>query len=124
MKNIVLLGATGSIGTQTIDVVKHHSDEFKIVAVGAGSNINKLKELLVDLPDVHSISVAKEADALALKEMYPHLQVYFGDEGLKTLAGLADYDIFVNAIVGFRGLVPTLTAIENKRTIALANKVK
>ena len=45
MKDLILLGASGSIGTQTIDVVKHHSDEFKIVAVGAGSNINKLKEV-------------------------------------------------------------------------------
>lgn len=122
MKKIVLLGATGSIGTQTIDVVKHHQDEFQIVAVGAGNNINKLKTLLVDLPDVHSISVAKQEDALSLKADYPHLNIYYGEEGLQTLASLEEYDIFVNAIVGFRGLVPTLKAIENKRTIALANK--
>ena len=122
MKKIVLLGATGSIGTQTIDVVKHHRDEFHIVAIAAGNNIAKLEELLIDLPDVHTISVAQEDAAKQLQEKYPQYTVLYGEEGLKALAQLEDYDVFVNAIVGFRGLVPTLCAIENKRTIALANK--
>lgn len=122
MKKIVLLGATGSIGTQTIDVVKHHSDCFQIVAVAAGNNIQKLEELLMDLPNVHTICVAKKEAAEQLHLKYPQYHIYYGDDGLKTLAALDDYDIFVNAIVGFRGLVPTLTAIEHKKCIALANK--
>lgn len=122
MKKIVLLGATGSIGTQTIEVVNSHSDQFQIVAAAAGKNIAKLQELLNDMPYVHTISVADETDAEFMRQTYPHLTVYSGEEGLKQLAALSDYDIFVNAIVGFRGLVPTMTAIENRRTIALANK--
>ena len=71
MKKIVLLGATGSIGTQTIDVVKHHRDEFQIVAIAAGNNIAKLEELLIDLPDVHTINGAQADAAKQLQEKYP-----------------------------------------------------
>ncbi len=122
MKRIVLLGATGSIGTQTVDVVLHHKDEFCIVGLSAGRNINKLKELLELLPNVQHVCVADESSMEELKELYPNKCWYCGDDGLKQLAALQDYDIFVDAVVGFRGLVPALTAIKNKKIIALANK--
>ncbi len=122
MKRIVLLGATGSIGTQTVDVVLHHKDEFCIVGLSAGRNINKLKELLGLLPNVQHVCVADESSMEELKELYPNKCWYCGDDGLKQLAALQDYDIFVDAVVGFRGLVPALTAIKNKKIIALANK--
>ncbi len=122
MKKIVLLGASGSIGTQTIDVVKHHDDEFMIVAVSIGHNVKKLEELLVDLPHLKAICVANHEDMLYLQDKYPNYEYYDGDEGLKALASLDDYDIFVNAVVGFRGLVPLLCAIEHDKVIALANK--
>lgn len=122
MKKIVLLGASGSIGTQTIDVVKHHDDEFMIVAVSIGHNVKKLEELLVDLPHLKAICVANHEDMLYFQDKYPNYEYYDGDEGLKALASLDDYDIFVNAVVGFRGLVPLLCAIEHDKVIALANK--
>lgn len=122
MKKIVLLGASGSIGTQTIDVVSHHRDEFMIVAVSIGHNVQKLEELLVDLPFLKAICVANKNDMDYLQGKYPNYQYYYGDEGLKSLAMIDDYDIFVNAVVGFRGLVPLLSAIENDKVIALANK--
>ena len=113
MKRIVLLGASGSIGSQTIDVVLHHKDEFSIVAVSVGKNIEKLKMLLAKIPSIQHVCVRLE---------YPDKQWYSGDEGLQALAGLAEYDIFVDAVVGFRGLLPALTAIANHKVIALANK--
>ena len=122
MKRIVLLGATGSIGTQTVDVVLHHSDEFCIVALSCGHNIEKLKELLAQLKDVKHVCVADEEQISDLAKAYPMITWYAGDEGLKQLASLKDYDIFVDAVVGFRGLVPCLTAIEHNKIIALANK--
>lgn len=122
MKKIVLLGATGSIGTQTIDVVKHHKTEYEIIGLSAGHNIKKLIALLQECPKVHHVCVSEKKDKEALEAQFPNIRFTYGEEGLCELASLSDYDIFVNAIVGFRGLVPTLTAIENQKVIALANK--
>ncbi|RJW26420.1 1-deoxy-D-xylulose-5-phosphate reductoisomerase [Eubacterium sp. TF05-29] len=122
MKRIVLLGASGSIGSQTIDVVLHHKDEFSIVAVSVGKNIEKLKMLLAKIPSIQHVCVADEQVKEVLRLEYPGKQWYSGDEGLQALAGLAEYDIFVDAVVGFRGLLPALTAIANHKVIALANK--
>lgn len=122
MKRIVLLGASGSIGSQTIDVVLHHKDEFSIVAVSVGKNIEKLKMLLAKIPSIQHVCVADEQVKEVLRLEYPDKQWYSGDEGLQALAGLAEYDIFVDAVVGFRGLLPALTAVANHKVIALANK--
>ncbi|MEG0528073.1 1-deoxy-D-xylulose-5-phosphate reductoisomerase [Amedibacillus sp. YH-ame6] len=122
MKRLVLLGASGSIGTQTINVVEHHCDEFKIIAFSIGHNIDMLHELIKRMPHVKHICVADKEDMEQLQNRYQDIEFYFGEEGLKELASLKDYDIFVNAIVGFRGLVPTLTAIEHDKCVALANK--
>ncbi len=121
MKRIVLLGASGSIGMQTIDVVLQHKDLFEIVAFGVGRNIQKAREIL-ELISVDTIAVEKEEDAIVLRKEYPNLTVYSGDEGLVQLAKYEDYDVLVNALVGFVGFMPTLKAIECKHDIALANK--
>ena len=122
MKNIVLLGASGSIGTQTIDVVLHHSDKFRIIGLSVGHNIQKLKEILSQVKTVRYVSVADAQHLSVLEELYPDITFYSGDEGLVKLAKLTDYDIFVDAVVGFRGLLPCLEAINNGKDIALANK--
>ena len=122
MKKIMLLGATGSIGTQTIDVVLQHQDQFQIIGLGAGKNIKKLMEILQLLKDVQYVSVANQEDAEVLSQTYPSLTIFYGDEGLKQLASIQSYDVLVNAVVGFRGLVPTLCAIEQDKDVALANK--
>ena len=122
MKKLVLLGATGSIGTQTIDVVLHHRNEFSIIGLSAGHNMKKLSELLQVCPNVNYVCVAREADMEEMQKMYPSMKFFHGEEGLCQLASLSEYDVFVNAIVGFRGLLPTLAAIRNQKVIALANK--
>ncbi|MCF0114327.1 MAG: 1-deoxy-D-xylulose-5-phosphate reductoisomerase [Erysipelotrichaceae bacterium] len=121
MKKIVLLGATGSIGTQTVEVVKDHSDLFEIVAMSCGKNIVKLKELLGKV-DCKYLCVQNEEDVEVLKADYPDKEIYWGDEGLMKLAQLETYDVLMNALVGFAGLKPTMAAISHKKDIALANK--
>lgn len=121
MKKIVLLGASGSIGLQTIDVVKSNLDLFEIVGISIGNNIEILEKILLEI-NVKNVCVKNEKDFLILKEKYKYINFYYGDEGLIHLVNLSDYDLLVNALVGFVGFKPTLTAIENKKDIALANK--
>ena len=121
MKNITVLGVTGSIGMQTVDVVKNHLDKFKIVAMSAGYNIKQVEEIL-EMIDVEYVCVVQKKDAQYLQEKYPDLKVTYGQEGLIKIATLPQIDIVLNAIVGFAGLVPTIEAINAKKDIALANK--
>ena len=121
MKNISVLGVTGSIGMQCVDVVKNNPNEFKIIGVAAGNNIEKLIEV-IELLSPKYISVKNEEDALKLKEKYPEIDFSFGDEGLIKIATLNEVEVVLNAVVGFAGLVPTIQAIKQGKDIALANK--
>ena len=121
MKRIVLLGASGSIGLQTIDVVEQHPDEFEIVGLSVGKNISVLREILKRL-SVYSVCVQNESDLPQLKEDFPDISFLSGEEGLEKLVTVEDYDVLVNALVGFVGLNPTYKAIETGHDIALANK--
>ena len=121
MKKICVLGVTGSIGTQTVDVVKNHLEDFEIISMSAGHNIQLLEELMNEV-SVQHICVQEKKDYEYLQNKYPNHHFYYGTEGLITIATLNDVDIVLNAIVGFAGLVPTMKAIENHKDIALANK--
>lgn len=121
MKKICVLGVTGSIGTQTVDVVKNHSDEFEIVAMSAGHNIQVLEDIMTQITVQH-ICVQDKHDKLYLEGKYPHIHFYDGVDGLIQIATLKDVDIVLNAIVGFAGLLPTMKAIQAHKDIALANK--
>lgn len=120
MKKICLLGATGSIGTSTLDVIKNNSDKFQLVAMSFGKNIEKVEEIIKDFGPKY-ISVQTEILAEVLKNKYPHIQIFQGDEGLNQLVQ-TDYDLLLNAVMGSVGLIPTMTAIELGRDIAIANK--
>lgn len=121
MKKIAVLGVTGSIGTQTVDVVKHHSDEFEIVAMSAGKNIELLEKIMVSLPVKH-ICVQNESDKEYLQRKYKDRCFYSGEQGLIKISTMNEVDVVLNAIVGFAGLLPTMEAIKAKKDIALANK--
>ncbi len=121
MKKICVLGVTGSIGTQTVDVVRNHSDEFEIVAMSAGHNIKLLEDIMKDITVQH-ICVQEQRDKEYLEKKYPHQCFYSGTEGLVQIATLENVDIVLNAIVGFAGLLPTIKAIQSHKDIALANK--
>ncbi len=120
MKKIILLGASGSIGIQSIDVILQHSDKFEIVALSCGRNIIKLKEILTMISIEH-VCVQLKEDYLYLKEEYPNIHFYYGDKGILEMLDM-DAHIVINAIVGFAGLAPTLKIIQTKKVLALANK--
>ncbi|MDD6259403.1 MAG: 1-deoxy-D-xylulose-5-phosphate reductoisomerase, partial [Erysipelotrichaceae bacterium] len=122
MKKLLLLGASGSIGTQTIDIITQHPDQFQLVSFGVGHQIDKAEEYLKMFPDIHSFSVMEKEDALKLQKKYPDKEVLYGEEGMQELACRNDYDLLVNALVGFAGFMPTLKAIQSHHNIALANK--
>ncbi|MBR3310391.1 MAG: 1-deoxy-D-xylulose-5-phosphate reductoisomerase [Solobacterium sp.] len=121
MKKLVLLGASGSIGLQTIDVVLQHPSDFVITGIGVGRNIPVLKDILSKI-EVKYVSVQEEEAAAELKKEFPHISFFHGDEGLIEVLKKADYDVLVNALVGFTGFLPTLYAIEHGKDVALANK--
>ena len=122
MKRLVLLGASGSIGVQTVDIVQQHPDLFEIVSFGVGRNIAKAKEYLELFPDIQTFSVQYQEDAEVLQKQYPDKKVLSGEEGMEEIVSQDNYDVLVNALVGFAGFLPTLKAIETHHDVALANK--
>ncbi|WP_404997047.1 1-deoxy-D-xylulose-5-phosphate reductoisomerase [Caldifermentibacillus hisashii] len=122
MKGISLLGATGSIGTQTIDIIRSNRDQFELVAIAVGKNLELTREIINEFhPKL--VSVQNQAEAAILQREYAGIsKILSGDEGLIEVAVHPDANVFVNAILGSVGLVPTLNAIEAGKTIALANK--
>ncbi len=118
-KRILLLGASGSIGKQSIDIIKEHSDQLELVGASVGSNVAYLEQLLNEfsLSFVYSINKCDE-----LMEKFPDVHFYYGEDGLSEIVKEKEYDLLENALVGFTGFLPTLRAIENKKDVALANK--
>jgi 1-deoxy-D-xylulose-5-phosphate reductoisomerase len=122
LKKISLMGATGSIGTQTLDVIREHPEEFKLTALSVGKNIDAARKMIAEFHPF-LVSVQREEDAeLLRKDVPPSVKVLYGEEGLVQVACHQDADILVNAVLGSVGLYPTLQAIEAGKTIAIANK--
>ncbi|PIC97203.1 1-deoxy-D-xylulose-5-phosphate reductoisomerase [Sporosarcina sp. P26b] len=121
MKKINLLGATGSIGTQTLSIIAAHPDRFELTAMSAGRNIQKVSEIIAQFhPKL--VSVLEEADAVRLQNEFPDVQFVHGDEGLIEAAVGMEADVLLNSVIGSVGLRPTLAAIKAGMTIAIANK--
>lgn len=115
-----MLGASGSIGTQTVDVIREHSVDLKLVGVSVGYNVDYLVKLLDEFSDIkYAYTIEKNLD---LMEKYPKIQFFYGEAGLEEMARLDDYTTLVNALVGFVGFKPTVEAIKRQKYIALANK--
>jgi len=122
-KQIAILGSTGSIGTQALQVIAEHSDLYEVYALTANNQV----ELLIEqarkfMPEV--VVIANEAKYIQLKEALNDLpiKVYAGDDALAQVVEAAPIDIVLTAMVGFAGLKPTINAIRAKKKIALANK--
>ena len=120
-KHITLLGATGSIGIQTIDIIREHPQEFKLVAFSAGRNLDKTREIIREFSPA-LVSVQNENDAILLKKEFPSIELAYGSKGLIEVATHSDASVLVNAVLGSVGLESTLEAIKQQKTIALANK--
>jgi len=124
MKTISLLGSTGSIGRNVLAVIRQFPDRFRIAGLAAGRNIGLLKEQIVEFKP-QCISVADEGLARRLAEVLPagfQDRIFWGLEGNRRVATIAEADMVVTAVVGSVGLLPTLDAIEAGKDIGLANK--
>lgn len=124
MKNIYLLGATGSIGTQTIEIIEKHPSEFNLKAITGYHNLNKIIEITNKF-DLDIVSVKDETDASKLRKVFPKLNVVYGEEGLCEVARFNSLDnsgVLINALVGMVGLKPTIESIKIHRDVLLANK--
>ncbi|MEA5095441.1 1-deoxy-D-xylulose 5-phosphate reductoisomerase [bioreactor metagenome] len=124
MKYISILGSTGSIGTQTLDVVREHADELKVCAITGNNNIELLREQIIEFSPM-LCCVMNEEKASALRSMLPShikIEIISGMDGLITAAEYEKSEIIVTAVSGMIGLKPTVAAIKKGKTIALANK--
>ena len=117
MRKVILLGASGSIGKQTLDIIEDHRSEIEVVALSVGHNIDFLRSYLKDHDILCAYAIKVPED---IKEAYPNFTFYEGEELLSLLD--VEYDLLINALVGFVGFRPTLKAIRAGRDVALANK--
>ena len=124
MKSVTILGSTGSIGTQALDVVRRNAERFKVVGLSvAGANqelfVGQIREFLPPL-----VAIADEDAAADIKQRIGGLrgvEMLVGPQAAETLAGEAEADVVLNALVGSAGLAPTMAALQNGKTVALAN---
>ena len=121
MKKLAILGSTGSIGQSTLDVISRNSNDFRIIALAAGQNLDLLEQQIRSFkPEV--VSVANQEIADALGKRVRSVEILSGLEGMNCIASHNSVDFVVSAIVGSAGLIPTLTSIKSGKTIGLANK--
>ena len=121
MKKISILGSTGSIGTQALDVIAHNQDKFKVTALSCAKSLPLLCRQIEEFSP-EAVAVKDEADAKELADKYKKLEIFWGAEGLKTIASMESCDMVLNSLMGMKGLEPTMAAIESGKDIAFANK--
>jgi 1-deoxy-D-xylulose-5-phosphate reductoisomerase len=125
VKAITLVGSTGSIGTQTLDIVSQYPDQFRIVGLAAGSNVEMFASQIRQFrPQIAAIFAADKLPALkeALIDLDPQPILLAGEAGVIEVARYGEAETVVTGIVGCAGLLPTIAAIEAGKDIALANK--
>ncbi len=120
MKKITILGSTGSIGTQSLEVIKNHPDRFTVEALTCRKNIERLAEQIQMFRPSFAVT-EKAEDAERLAKIFPETEFSWGEKGLIEAAG-GGCDMVLNSLVGMRGLAPTCAAIASGKDIALANK--
>jgi 1-deoxy-D-xylulose-5-phosphate reductoisomerase len=122
-KKVSILGSTGSIGRSTLEVIEQSSSQCEVVGLAAGRNLELLKKQVEKFrPKLISCAVKEDADVLLEDNRFQDVKILFGIEGAEEIARDPETDIVVSAITGINGLRPTLAAIDEGKTIALANK--
>ena len=122
MKKILILGSTGSIGTNALELIRNNREQYQVVGISGNKNIELLKKQIEEFKPT-SIYIGAEEDALNLKKEYSFIEeVYFGENGLAELSKNSDYDIILTAVSGAIGIDATVEAIKREKRIALANK--
>ena len=120
-KKIAILGSTGSIGTQALDIIQTHKESYQAAVLSCAKNISLLR---MQIQEFHpaAVVVKEKKDWETLKQEFPEIVFYHGAEGLREVVRDQDYDLLLNALVGMQGLVPTYEALSAGRDVALANK--
>ena len=122
MMKVCLLGASGSIGQQTLEVMQDNPNDFDLVAFSVGRRVRKIANILKNYPNVRAVCLQDKEDAKRYQSKYTNVIFFWGDDGLNQLIKISKADIVVNALVGFVGLKPSITALENNKILCLANK--
>ncbi len=123
MKNVVVMGSTGSIGTQTLEIIRDHKDELRAVALTANSSIDLIEEQALEFrPLIVAMNDEEAAETLSQRLAGTGIKVLSGMDGLIGAASMEEADIVVTAMVGMIGIRPTIAAIKAGHDIALANK--
>ena len=123
MKKVAILGSTGTIGRNTLDVIRHHRRHFRVTALAAGSNIRLLEEQIREFrPEIVSLERKEDAEFIRNRFKKDSLRVTHGLDGAQEIGGDPGNDIVVSAITGINGLKPTLAAVRAGKSVALANK--
>ena len=121
MKRISILGSTGSIGTQALDVIAENEERFQVAALSCARNTELLCRQIEKFRPA-AVAVEREEDASSIAAEYKDVEVYWGREGLEAIASMEDCDMVLNSLMGMRGLEPTLAAVNAGKDIAFANK--
>lgn len=121
MKKIAILGSTGSIGTQALNIIENNEEDYEAVVLSCAKKVDILCEQIEKFHP-KAVCVANEKDAIKVQNKYKNIEVYFGEDGLVEVASSVDSDMLLNSLMGMRGLPPTYAAINAKKDIALANK--
>ena len=120
-KKISILGSTGSIGVNSLEVIKTAPETFEVAALAAGYNTHLLLEQIQKFHP-RLVSVATETLAEDIREQFPSIEVLWGEKGLKEVATYSESNFVISALVGAKGIEPTLAAISSQKEVALANK--
>lgn len=121
MKNIVILGSTGSIGTNALEIIRNKKEEFNVIGLSANSNHKLICEQIEEFKPKY-VSIGTEEGKRIIEEKFPEVKVYVGREGLKKLGQIEEMDIILVAVIGAIGIEATSEAIKLGKRIALANK--
>lgn len=121
MKNIVILGSTGSIGKNALEIIRNKKEEFKVIGLSANSNHKLICEQIEEFKPKY-VSIGTEEGKKIIEEKFPEVKVYVGREGLKKLGQIEEMDIILIAVIGAIGIEATYEAIKLGKRIALANK--
>jgi len=121
-KSIVLLGASGSIGYQTLDIVKKNPQDFNLFGISIGHKTRKINGILSHFPSIKAVCIQDKNKVNYYQKHYPLVKFFSGDEGLINLIDYCKAEMVVNALVGFVGLYPSIYSLTNNYKLALANK--
>ncbi|HBT59880.1 MAG TPA: 1-deoxy-D-xylulose-5-phosphate reductoisomerase [Acholeplasmataceae bacterium] len=122
MKSIYLLGATGSIGTQTLDILEKYKDLYRLVGVSLGNRNPKLNERIIEDFKPEVVCLRNESDLAYYESKYKNIKFVYGNDGLIKIATHSKKGLLINALMGSVGLEPTIAAIKSKKNVAIANK--